>query len=380
MITLVKNVRQLVTALGSDPVSGHRMGELEVRENVSMVLRGDRISVVGPTDAALKVDLVIDAAGGIVVPGLVDACATAGRDARGPLLAEDSEAELGRLRVGLETLLRHGTTSAEVRAVAPDGEEGLEEVLACIQQLAHRVPLRLSIAFLGAPRRDENSERSDRITTLIGETIPSVSRRRLATTCVVLCGENGYGRKEARAVLRAARGAGLELKVQASGTDAEALQAAGDLAAGAIDHLTGPSFAPRPLALLKKTGAIPILLPGSSLAEGGPRPPARPLVEAGLAVALGSAADLGAGGVLSLWTGISLAVREYNMSLAEAIIAATLNAAAAIGASHQVGTLEPGKLADFAILELDDYRRIPDFIVGLPIRSVVVGGREAARG
>ena len=380
MITLVKNIRQLVTPLGSDPVSGLRMGELAVRDSVCMVIRGDKISAVGAADATLKADHVIDAAGGVVVPGLVDACATAGRGARGPLHAEDSEAELGRLRVGMETLLRHGTTSAEIRAVTPDGEEGLEEILACIQQLIHRVPLRLSIAFLAAPRRDENSERSDRITTLIGEMIPSISRRRLATTCVVLCGENGYGRKEARAVLRAARGAGLELKVQAAGTDAEAMLAAGDLAAGAIDHLSGTSFAARPLALLKKAGAIPILHPGSSLAEGGPRPPARPLVEAGLAVALGSSADLAAGGVLSLWTGISLAVRELDLSLAEAIVAATLNAAAAIGVSHQVGTLEPGKLADFAILELDDYRRIPDFIVGLPVRTVVVGGREAARG
>ncbi len=380
MITLVKNIRQLVTPLGSDPASGLRMGEIAVRENVSLVIRGDRISAVSATNDALKADHVIDAAGGVVVPGLVDACATAGCGARSPLRDEDPEAELGRLRVGMETLLRHGTTSAEVRAVASNGEEGLEEILACIQQLTHRVSLRLSIAFLGAPRPGVSSERSDRITTLIGETIPSVSRRRLATTCVVLCGENGYGRKEARAVLRAARGAGLELKVQASGADAEAMLAAGDLAAGAIDHLSGTSFAARPLALLKKAGAIPILLPGSSLVGRGPRPPGRPLVEAGLAVALGSSADLGSGGVLSLWTGVSLAVREHGLSLAEAIVAATLNAAAAIGVSHQVGTLEPGKLADFAILELDEYRHIPDFIVGLPVRTVVVGGREVARG
>jgi imidazolonepropionase len=73
---------------------------------------------------------------------------------------------------------------------------------------------------------------------------------------------------------------------------------------------------------------------------------------------------------------VALAVRKLGLSLAEAITAATLNAAAVIGSSHQVGTLEPGKFADLVILDVDDYRAIPGFIVGLPIRAVIVGGRE----
>jgi imidazolonepropionase-like amidohydrolase len=62
--------------------------------------------------------------------------------------------------------------------------------------------------------------------------------------------------------------------------------------------------------------------------------------------------------------------------LSEAITAATLNAAAVIGSSHQVGTLEPGKFADLVILDVDDVRAIPDFVVGLPTRAVLVGGKE----
>ena len=72
-------------------------------------------------------------------------------------------------------------------------------------------------------------------------------------------------------------------------------------------------------------------------------------------------------------------MRDLDLRLNEALVAATLNAAAALGSAHDVGTLEPGKLADFAILDLDDIRRIPDFVVGLPIRAVFVGGREAVR-
>jgi imidazolonepropionase len=123
---------------------------------------------------------------------------------------------------------------------------------------------------------------------------------------------------------------------------------------------------------------MPVLLPGLSLTRGEPQPPARPLLDAGFAVALGSSADVAAGGVLSLWTGVAVAVRHLGLTVAEALVAATLNSAAALGVAHLVGTLEPGKLADFAILELDDYRRIPDFVVGLPIRVVVVGGKELA--
>jgi imidazolonepropionase len=220
------------------------------------------------------------------------------------------------------------------------------------------------------------SEHSDRITKLISGTIPTVSRRHLASTCVLLCGEGGYGRKEGRAVLRAARGAGLTLKIQAVGTDAEAVLLAVELEVTSVDHLAASAPDARELGLLKKAGTIPVLVPASPLVQEGPWETARPFIDAGLAVALGSSADLGSGGVLSMWTGVALAVRKLGLSLAEAITAATLNAAAAIGSSHQVGTLEPGKFADLVILGIDDCRAIPGFVVGLPIRGVLVGGKE----
>ena len=177
-------------------------------------------------------------------------------------------------------------------------------------------------------------------------------------------------------MLRAARGAGLSLKIQAAGADADAVLLAVELEAASVDHLTGSALDAKHLALLKKAGTIPVLLPAEPLVREGSWRTARPFVDAGLAVALGSSADLGSGGVLSMWTGVALAVRKLGLSLAEAITAATLNAAAVIGSSHQVGTLEPGKFADLVILDVDDVRAIPDFVVGLPIRAVLVGGKE----
>jgi imidazolonepropionase len=361
------------------------MGEVRVQEDVTLVIRDDRIVAVEPTGVPLKGDHVIDARRGVVAPGLVDACVAAHssgvRDENathrlpGPPESQE-ERDLRQLRIGMETMLRHGTTSAEIRAVARDGNADLEGTLAGIQQLVRRVPLRLSAAFLGAPYVGMGSECSDRITKLIGETIPTVSRRHLASTCVLLCGEGGYGRKEGRAVLRAARGAGLALKIQAAGADADAVLLAVELEAASVDHMANSAPDARQLSLLKKAGTIPVLLPAEPLVREGSWRAARPFVDAGLAVALGSSADLGSGGVLSMWTGVALAVRKLGLSLAEAITAATLNAAAAIGSSHQVGTLEPGKFADLVILDVDDVRAIPDFVVGLPIRAVIVGGKE----
>ena len=114
------------------------------------------------------------------------------------------------------------------------------------------------------------------------------------------------------------------------------------------------------------------------MTDGGRAASARPFIDAGLAVALGSAADLATGGVFSLWTAVALAVRSLDLSIDEALVAATLNSASAMGIAASAGTLEPGKSADFAILEIEDYRRIPGFVVGLPIRAVFVAGKEVS--
>jgi imidazolonepropionase len=382
MLTLVKNIRQLVTPRGIEPVAGPVMEDLRIYEDVTLVVRDDRIVAVEPSSVHHKGDHVIDAAGGVVVPGLVDACVAAQghgvdvvRDPHSCSAAAEEEQSQKRLRSGVETLLRHGTTSAQVVAVARDDDSALEGVLASLQQLARRTPLRLSAAFLAAPPTGTGEGSSDRITKLIGETIPTVSRRRLASTCALLCGDGAYGRKEGRALLRAARGAGLSLRIQAAGADVEAILLAADLEAAAIDHLSEGVSDARQLKPLRQAGTLPVLLPGESLLHGRPSS-ARVFVQAGLAVALGTAADLAAGGILSMWTVVALAVRSCGLSLSEALTAATLNGAAAIGASREAGSLETGKFADCVILDLDDYRAIPDFVVGLPIRAVIVGGRE----
>ncbi|MDD5219964.1 MAG: amidohydrolase family protein [Candidatus Bipolaricaulis sp.] len=384
MNTLVTNIRQLVTPLGTEPTPGKRMKELSIREDVHLLLRGDRVVAVSDERPTIDVEAVIDAAGGVVIPGLIDPFLWAAGPSS-PTPPESAHPDppdvprgepLDRSMVSaFAQAVRHGTTTAEVRILAGAGWQRIEETLACVELAARQSSVRVAACVLGAPARTPNGSSDDRISTLIGETIPGIQRHRLASSCAALCGEGGYSRKEAKAVLRAARGAGLDVKVQSSGAGADAILLAAELEAATVDDLVRCS---RPeLDRLQRAGVIPILLPGDPFLSDHPWAEARRMLEAGLAVALGSAAHASGAGILSMATVLSLAVRKMGLDLAEALTAVTLNAAGALGLARVLGTIEPGKQADFLVLDLDDHRRIADFVVGLPVRHVIIGGRVA---
>jgi imidazolonepropionase len=367
MNTLVTNIRQLVTPLGAEPVRGERMGALAVRENVHLLVRGDRVAGVSEGRPSDTIDAVVDAAGCVVIPGLID-----------PFLwacdpVQSGPASNRRVAAAFAEIVRHGTTAVEVRTPAVLGWPRVEEILSSAELAARQSCVRLAACFLGAPPAEPARSSDDRISGLIGETIPGIQRHRLASCCAALCGEGGYNRKEAKAILRAAHGAGLGVKVQASGPSGDAILLAAELEATTLDHLTRASRAE--LKRLGQADVLPVLLPGDPFLPNLPWADARGMVDAGLPIALGSAANAAGAGILSMATVLSLAVRTMGLGLAEALTAVTLNAAAALGLAHQLGTLEPGKQADLLILDLDDYRQISDFVVGLPVRGVVVGGR-----
>ncbi|MCX6093983.1 MAG: amidohydrolase family protein [Candidatus Bipolaricaulota bacterium] len=378
MNTLVTNIRQLVTPTGAEPAHGERMGALSVRESPHILLHGDRVVSVSDARPSEKTDAVIDAAGGIVLPGLIDPFLWA-TDPTNPDTSSPSPATSfdRRAASAFAQILRHGTTAVEVRTPAAPGWHRVEEILASAELAARQSCVRILACFLGAPPVESPRSSDDRISALIGETIPGIQRHRLASCCAALCGEGGYNRKEARAILRAAHGAGLGVKVQASGAGGDAVLLASELEATTLDHLIRASRAE--LERLRQADVIPVLLPGDPFLPDLPWADARAMLDAGLAVALGSAAAATGAGILSMATVLSLAVRTMGLTLAEALTAVTLNAAAALGRAHQLGTIEPGKQADLLILDLDDYRQISDFVVGLPVREVVVGGKVACR-
>ncbi len=378
MNTLVTNIRQLVTPIGAESAHGERMATLSVRESPHILLRDDRVVGVSDARPTDKIDAVIDAAGGIVLPGLIDPFFWA-TDPAAPNAATLSPAICLERRAAsaFAQVIRHGTTAVEVRTPAALGWRRVEEILASAELAARQSCVRILACFLGAPPAESSRSSDDRISTLIGETIPGIQRHRLASCCAALCGNGGYNRKEAKAILRAAHGAGLGVKVQVSGAGGDAVLLASELEAVTLDHLIRASRAE--LERLRQTDVTPVLLPGDPFLPDLPWADARGMLDAGLAVALGSAAAATGAGVLSMATVLSLAVRTMGLNLAEALTAVTLNAAAALGRAHQLGTIEPGKQADLLILDLDDYRQISDFVVGLPVREVVVGGKVVCR-
>ena len=386
MNTLVTNIRQLVTPTGAEACRGERMKDLSVRENVHLLLRDGRVATVSSTPPDLRADAVIDADGGVVIPGLIDPFLWAAdpdpqrpdeATPSHPSALQETETLDRRIAFAFAQVVRHGTTAVEIRTPSAGGWPRVEEILAHVELAARQSSVRIAACFLGAPASPSVRSSDDRISALIGETIPGIQRHRLASSCAALCGEGGYNRKEAKAILRAARGAGLDVKVQASGSGADAVLLASELEATTVDHLVR---AGRPeLDRLQRAGVIPVLLPGEPFLPERPWADARRMLEADLPVALGSAASAAGAGILSMATILSLAVRKMGLELAEALTAVTLNAAAAVGLARLLGTLEPGKQADLLILDLDDYRRIADFVVGLPVRQVIVGGRVACR-
>jgi imidazolonepropionase len=148
---------------------------------------------------------------------------------------------------------------------------------------------------------------------------------------------------------------------------------AAELRCATADHLecTGP----KGLAALKDAGVQPVLLPASVYALGGHRyPAARNMIDAGLAVILASDFNPGSSPTASMPMVLSLATSQMRMTAAECITAATVNAAWSLGRGNEIGSLEPGKAADFVIHDSADYREVPYFFGREPAWSVFVGG------
>jgi imidazolonepropionase len=179
---------------------------------------------------------------------------------------------------------------------------------------------------------------------------------------------------EARRILQAARALGFRLRLHADqfAADEGSLLAA-ELAADTADHLEAATE--RGWAALAAAGVQPVLLPASVYCLGSGRyAAARPMIERGLAVALGSDFNPGSSPTASMPLVLSLAVTQMKMTCAEAITAATVNAACSLQRGGLVGSLEAGKLADFVVHDAGDYRELAYFFGRDTAQAVFIGG------
>jgi len=414
MVLAIVNIGQLVTLAGPHRSRvGKELRELGLIPDAALLVEEDRITAVGPY-AELRARIpaectVIDAEGRCVTPGFVDAhthLVFAGNralefeqriagatyqqiaSAGGGILrtveltrAATEDELLAAARQHRDWMLRSGTTTIEAKSGYGLDRETELRMLHVLARLGAEGPARVVPTLLAAHTvPPEFSDRREEFVRWIAEElIPEVAEAGLARCCDVFCDDHAFTVTEARTVMVAARSHGLRLRVHAEqfrpGTGAAL---AAELGARTADHLE--SVTEGTLRLLQGAGVQPVLLPGSVFALGRTHyPPARTMVDLGLAIVLATDFNPGSSPIASMPFMLSLACLQMGLSPAEALIAATLNAAWSLELGGRVGSLEVGKQADFLIHEFADYRELAYYIAAPARPRVFIGGREVMR-
>jgi imidazolonepropionase len=409
--TAIVNIGQLVTLAGpARPRVGRELGDLAMIDDAALLIEEGRIVATGPylqvKSKILPESKIIDAERRCVAPGFVDAhthLVFAGNRAAefeqriaGATYQEIAAAGGGILRTValtraaaedklLETTRRHrdwmlrgGTTTLEAKSGYGLDRDTELKMLRVLRRLNEEGPVRIVTTLLAAhtvPPEYAN-RRAEYVRFVAEELIPEVAVAGLAEYCDVFCDDHAFTVGETRSVLSAAQRNGLKLRVHAEqfrpGTGADL---AAELGAATADHLE--TATDETLQRLRTAGVQPVLLPGSVFALSRTQyPPARKMVEAGLAIVVATDFNPGSSPVPSMPFMLSLACVEMRLSPAEALSAATINAAYSVGLGVEVGSLEPGKRADFVIHEFTDYRELAYFIAAPSSPRVFIAGKE----
>ncbi len=410
----VWNTSQLVTVAGpARPRKGREMRDLAIIPQGALLAIDGRIQAIGARDeiealAPLGAE-VVDAGGRVVLPGFVDAhthpvfagtradeyelraegATYAQIAARGGGIRSTvrrtrlaSPADLAQAaRRYREWFLRGGTTTIEAKSGYGLSLESEAKILRVIQQLSRENGLRYVPTFLGAHEvPDEFRGRIDQyVEVVIHEMLPVVAGARLAEFCDVFCEPNVFPVEKARPILQAAKALDLGLRIHADQfTPDEGARLAVELGAATADHLEATTV--EGLEALQQSRVQPVLLPASVYNLGSAKyPAARQMIDMELPVVLATDFNPGSSPTASMPMVLSLACTQMKMTPAEAITAATINAAYSLRRGAEIGSLENGKFADFAIHDATDYRELPYFFGRETASEVYVGGVRVYR-
>ena len=392
----VINCSQVVTLAGAKRArTGGDLRQLAIIEDGGMFLRDGRIESVGrrrEIEALTDSDCeVIDAGKRVMLPGFVDAhahpvfagnranefeqrtagatyreIAARGGGIRATVRATRNASVADLVKAGkhyAQWFLRCGTTTIEAKSGYGLTLEDELKILRAIRRLDEETDLRYVPTFLGAHSipPEYRARRDEYVSLLIDEMLPQIAQQKLAEFCDVFCEENVFTIDEAWRILTAARFHGLGLRIHADqlslGGGAKLAAELGTTTADHLEHTDADG-----IAALKSAGVQPVLLPGSVYALGSSRyPAAREMIDAGLAVVVATDFNPGSSPTPSMLTIVSLVATHMKLTPAEAITAATINAAYSLNRGSKLGSLEPGKIADFVIHDTSDYRELAYF-------------------
>jgi imidazolonepropionase len=402
--------QQLLTLAGPPgPRRGNALSELGIMTQGGVLTHGATILAIGQTRVLeakarrLKAEC-IDCRGSVVMPGFVDShthlvfAGSRVRDYEERLRGKTYE-EIARAgggiklsaervrRASVNSLVRqaegflrqfaaHGTTTLEVKTGY--GLEAAQELklLEAIRRLRKTSQLELVPTLLAAHAlpAEYSGRADDYIETVVRELIPEAGRRKLAEFIDCFCDRGAFSLEHCRQVLKAGAQQGMIPRLHAEQlTRTGASELAVELNAASADHLDKLSSAG--IRALARADVVATLLPGANFHLGlKTYPPARKLIDAGAIVALATDFNPGTSPTVNMQFILSLACSALRMTPAEAITAATINGAWALGRGGRLGSLEAGKQADLIVMDASDYREIPYYVGVNHCRMTVKAG------
>lgn len=408
---LILSAAELLTApAGATPLIGPDLDRPLLLKDFAVACVDGAIAALGPTAEIVRrfpereAAVVLDAAGCLLAPGFVDchthlpfagtreaefearargeryeAIAAKGGGIRASarqLRDTTEEALADSIRERLLALLQEGTTTVEAKSGYGLSLDEERKQLRALSLAAASQPVEVIPTFLGAHEvpDDYRDRREEYISLLTEVMIPAVAREGLARFCDVFCDRGVFTVEEARRILRAGSGHGLRPKLHADElADVGAALLAAEVSAISADHLLHANDAG--LRAMAQAGVIAVLLPGTALTLGLPYARAREMVALGLPLALATDFNPGSTFSSSMPLMLTLAVTQMRLSPAEAWMAATANAAAAVGEGDRLGRIAPGFQADLCLFTAPDFRHIPYHYGADHTRAVVKRGR-----
>ncbi|MDD4857241.1 MAG: imidazolonepropionase [Candidatus Krumholzibacteria bacterium] len=411
---LISGAGQLVTCRGSrkGPKRGKSLSDPGIVVDGALAVAGGKILCAGTraeverSVSKARVERTIDVGGRVVMPGWVDPHTHAvfshyradeyearirgegyleierrGGGIRKTVrevreMDEDRLFEVSRRR--LMKMLEGGTTTIEIKS-----GYGLElkselKMLRVIRRLASEMPLDVVSTFMGAHQRPSESGAGEAyVDVVVDKMIPAVAREKLAEFIDVFCEDGVFGLEETERILEAGRESGLALKVHADEiTSMGGSELAARMGAVSAEHLI--RISETGVEALAASETIAVLLPGTTFGLcSRDFAPARRMIDKGAAVALATDFNPGSAPSCLMPFVVAIACSQMRMTPAEAINAATINAAYAVARGASVGSLETGKKADFVVYDVADYREIPSRAGANHAITVVKGGTVA---